>query len=68
MFFISTKAKVKNFWNYVYRICIFVFEMKLYNIYLPEKLKAKMEREMSKHGFTKLAPFIRFIIAKFFEK
>lgn len=31
-------------------------------------MKAKLQKEMKKHGFVDIAPFIRFIIIKFFEK
>ena len=31
-------------------------------------MKIKLEKSMSKHGFSKIAPFIRYIIIKFLEQ
>jgi len=41
--------------------------MERFTLFLQDGLKKKLEREMKKHGFTKIAPFIRYILLKFLK-
>lgn len=41
--------------------------MKRFHFFIESEWIEKLKKEMKKHGFTKVAPFVRYIIVKFFE-
>lgn len=41
--------------------------MERFQMLFTRGMKAKLEKRMSKYGFTKIAPFLRYIIIKFLD-
>lgn len=41
--------------------------MERFNFFIEQNWMTKLKKEMKNHGFNKVAPFVRFIIIKFFE-